>query len=55
MGKTLTAVVGGLFAVATVALIVSKPQAIRDFFGGLGFATGAAVSPATGQFPNYPR
>lgn len=55
MNKTVVAVVSGLFGVAMVALIVSKPQAIRDFFGGLGYATGAAVAPATGQFPNYPR
>lgn len=56
MNKTITAIVGGIFGVAMLALIVSPNggKAIRDFFGGIGYATGVAQSPATGRFPIYP-
>ncbi|HZL18522.1 MAG TPA: hypothetical protein VFG23_12335 [Polyangia bacterium] len=48
MNSTLTAIVGGAFALATVAVIFAKPAAISDFFNGLSGVTKAAVSPVTG-------
>lgn len=54
MNKTVTTIVGGLFGLAIIAVVVAKPAAIRDFFGGLGYATGAATSPVTGRTPTYP-
>lgn len=45
MSKTVTAIVGGVFALAMVAVVFAKPAAIGDFFGGLANVTRAAVSP----------
>ncbi len=54
MNNTLQAIIGGLFGVAIVAVVFAKPEAISKFFGGIGYATGAAVSPVTGRFPTFP-
>lgn len=56
MGKTATAVIGGIFGVAILALIVSPSggKALRDFFGGLGYDIGVAGAPVTGRIPSYP-
>lgn len=54
-GKVVTTIVGGILGVAIIAVVFAKPQAIRDFFGGLGYATGSALSPVTGRSPSYPR
>lgn len=54
MGKTAQAIIGGLFGVAIIAIVFAKPQAISSFFGGLGYATGVAISPVTGRTPTYP-
>jgi hypothetical protein len=54
MNNTVGAIVSGLFGVAIIAVVFAKPEAISKFFGGLGYATGAAVSPVTGRFPSYP-
>lgn len=48
MNRTLTALIGGVFGVAIIAVIFAKPQGISDFFGGLANVTKAAVSPVTG-------
>lgn len=54
MKNTATAIVGGLFGVAIIAIVFAKPDAISKFFGGLGYATGVAISPVTGRVPTYP-
>lgn len=54
MNSTVTAIVGGLFGVAIIAVVFAKPDAISKFFGGLGYATGVAVSPVTGRLPTAP-
>ena len=54
MSNNVQALIGGLFGVAIVAIIFAKPEAISKFFGGLGYATGVAVSPVTGRTPTYP-
>lgn len=54
MNDTVKALLAGVFGLAMVAVIFAKPAAISDFFGGLGYVTGAAVSPVTGRTPSYP-
>ena len=49
MNKTLTALIGGVFGVAIIAIIFAKPGAISDFFNGLSGVTRSAVSPVTGK------
>ncbi len=49
MDKTVTTIVGGLFALAIVAVIFAKPAAISNFFNGLSSVTRSAVSPVTGK------
>lgn len=48
MDKTVITIAAGVFAVAIVAVIFAKPQAISNFFNGLSGVTRAAVSPVTG-------
>lgn len=56
MGKTATAIIGGIIGIGMLGLIVSPSggTALRNFFGGIGYDIGVAGAPVTGRFPTYP-